>query len=259
MVKIDKKITGVAVAKNDDATANVLSPVPSAPVLPDENPLYIRVESRPDGELDAVIDKVTYGTQSGKKKIYVAVSFLEIQGRLNGKSITIERPVEIFLPAGQADEDYQWIIATMRSLSLAARGGYLTRALQDLRQVPWTKGPVRCGEKDWGNGKVVPLQHPSEVAAIAYAIQRILARRGFLDADGNQVPVEVLARRFAKQASASETDFSASELKSVDVADDVEPQRPVTAANACPQCGGTNMRSLDGCLTCPDCGHSKCS
>lgn len=266
MLKIEKKITGVAVAKTDDPVpeapaAPALTLVPPAQVLPDVNPLYVRVENRPDEALDAVIEKVTYNTQHGKKKVYVAVSFLEVDGVLGGKPVVIERPIEIFLPAGQTEEDGQWIVATMRSLSLAARGGYLTRALQDLRQVPWTKGPVRCGEKDWGNGKVVPVQHPSEVAAIAYAIQRILYNRGFLDVDGNQVPVEVLARRHAKQASETRSD---PELELVAAnpsvqADEAAATPAAPSGKTCPQCGGSNVRPMDGCDTCMDCGHSKCA
>lgn len=257
MLKIEKKITGVAVSgKTLEPQPPVLTVVPQAPVVPDENPLFTRVENRPDEALDAVIEKVAYYTQQGKKKVYVAVSFLEMTGSLKGQPITIQRPIEIFLPAGQTDEDGQWIVATMRSLSLAARGGYLTRALQDLRQVPWTKGPVRCGEKDWGNGKVVPIQHPSEVAAIAYAIQRILYRKGFLDADGNQIPVEVLARRYAKRAPDSDPEIALAEANPVL---ETESESAPSASNACPQCGGTNMRLLDGCWICTDCGHSKCS
>ena len=267
MLKIAKKITGVALVKADEppvpVPAPTLAPAPPAPVLPDENPLFVRVENRPDEALNAVIEKVTLGTQVGKKKIYVAVSFLEIKGRLNGQAIAIERPIEIFLPAGQTDEDGQWIVATMRSLSLAARGGYLTRALQDLRQVPWTKGPVRCGEKDWGNGKVVPIQHPSEVAAIAYAIQRILCNRGFLDADGNQVPLEVLARHHARQASDETRSDPEQKLVAANPSTpsiEAVLEKPVAAGkNTCPQCGGSNIRRIDGCDTCTECGHSKCA
>ena len=253
MVKITTKITGVQVVKPDE------TPTPTQ--LPDEDPLTKRIENRPDEPLEAVIEKVQYNTQQGRKKVYVAVSFLAVDGLIKGESITVERPIEIFLPAGQTEDDGQWIVATMRSLSLAARGGYLTRALQDLRQVPWTKGPVRCGNQDYGNGKLAPVHHPSEVAAIAYAIQRILHRRGFLDVEGNQVPIEVLARRYSHQRldpDQVEEPGSNPELKLVE--SNPEPENTTgTPGKTCPQCGESNVRPLDGCDTCMDCGHSKCA
>ena len=65
----------------------------------------------------------------------------------------------------------------MRLLSLAARGGFLERALSDMRKVVGTVAPVRLGTHQKDDGTQVPKWHDSEVAAIAYAIQNILARR----------------------------------------------------------------------------------
>lgn len=232
MIKIEKKITAVAVgSKGIQQTAA------------DIDPLYSRIERRPDAPLNAIIEKITLSSGQGKKSLYIAVSFVEVSGIMNGKEVRIERPIEVFLPAGQTDDDGQWTVATMRSLSLAARGGYMTRALQDLRKVPWSKGQVRCGEKDWGNGNVKPMFHSSEVAAIAFAIQRILANRGFLDSDGNQIPTEVLAKKFAgnqEKKPGTQTESG-------------------SGSSTCPECGGGNLIKVDGCDLCQDCGHSKCS
>src|SRR5580658_5923516 len=82
----------------------------------------------------------------------------------------------------------------MRSLSLAARGGFVARNMQNLRKVSWDRGQVRLGDVQRLDGHRSPLWRDSEVAALAYAIQQILHRRGFLDADGNQVPSRMLAR-----------------------------------------------------------------
>ncbi|WP_019592777.1 hypothetical protein, partial [Thioalkalivibrio sp. ALE22] len=150
----------------------------------DDHPLGKRIPSRPEGELESVTEKVRYWTQDGPQTVYLVVSFVAVSGTVSGERVTIERPIEFFLPTGQHSESYQWISATMRSLSLAARGGYAARALRDLRKVTWDRGPVRCGENEYGK----PLYHPSEVAAIAHALQRILQRRGFLDPDGHPRP-----------------------------------------------------------------------
>lgn len=226
-MKIEKKIVAVSLA--DTAAVNA--------VPMDINPLHVRIDRRPEAPLDAVIEKITMSNGKGKRNLYIAVSFMEVDGVIDGKPITIMRPIEVFLPAGQSSEDYQWIVATMRSLSLAARGGYFARALQDLRKVPWEHGQVRCGEKDWGNEVVKPLYHPSEVAAIAYAIQRILERKGLVDADGNEVPARVLAGIEKAMTKV---------------------EKPAVSAGTCVQCGSNNIQKLDGCDTCLDCGYSKC-
>ncbi|MFX8903214.1 hypothetical protein ABTM99_20125, partial [Acinetobacter baumannii] len=74
-------------------------------------------------------------------------------------------------------ESQQWITSSMRLLSLAARGGFLERALSDMRKVAWDRGPVRLGTHQRADGAMVPMWHDSEVAAIAFAVQNILARR----------------------------------------------------------------------------------
>ena len=81
------------------------------------------------------------------------------------------------MPVGQSGESQQWITASMRLLSLAARGGFLERALSDMRKVAPDRGPVRLGTHQKDDGTRVPMWHDSEVAAMAYAVQNILARR----------------------------------------------------------------------------------
>ena len=88
-----------------------------------------------------------------------------------------ERAIEFFMPVGQSGESQQWITSSMRLLSLAARGGFLSRALSDMRKVVWDRGPVRLGKKQKLDGVEVPMWHDSEVAAVAYAIEKILQRR----------------------------------------------------------------------------------
>lgn len=107
------------------------------------------------------------------------------------------------MPAGQKNEGQQWIASNMRLLSIVARsGGSVAKALANMREVVWDKGVVRCGHFVKQDGTKVPLFHDSEVAAIGYALQRILIKRGFLDADGNQVPVLALANRLAGRMNA---------------------------------------------------------
>jgi ribonucleoside-diphosphate reductase alpha chain len=128
------------------------------------------IASRPKGALPAMAEKIEYWTQQGRQHLYLVVSFLPLpDGR--------QRAIEFFMPVGQSGESQQWVTASMRLLSLAARGGFLDRALADMRKVAWDRGPVRLGTYRKADGTHVPLWHDSEVAAIAYALQNLIAGR----------------------------------------------------------------------------------
>jgi ribonucleoside-diphosphate reductase alpha chain len=155
------------------------------------------------------------------------------------------------MPAGQRSEGQQWIAASMRLLSLTARaGGSIAKALADLRQVVWEKGPVRCGFFVKEDGTQVPIYHDSEVAAIAFMLQRMLMRRGFLDAAANQVPTAVLARLYAvRQVDAVLAEVpAAANLDSPTTA-------PAAVGNKCPECGARALHKVDGCQRCNECHY----
>ncbi|TDV26703.1 ribonucleoside-diphosphate reductase class II [Paraburkholderia caballeronis] len=230
------------------------------------DPLRVAIDHRPKGELPAVIEKIEYLTQAGKVSLYVAVSFMEVTGVVGGEQMTIERPIEFFIPVGQRDESQQWITATMRSLSLAARGGFVARALQDMRKVSWDRGQVRLGETQRLDGKRIPLWHDSEVAAIAYAIQQILHRRGFLDAEGHQVPTRLLARHFGQPMPDEVLDGPAhaaiamSGEQVLDGPNALPPDTTFAAPHAmlgrkCGSCGANAVIRKDGCDFCTACGE----
>ncbi len=131
------------------------------------------------------------------------MSFIRVEGLVDGLPVTIERPFEFFMPANQRSDGQQWITSSMRLLSMLARaGGPIAKALADMREVVWEKGPVRCGFLTREDGVQVPVFHDSEVAAVGFMLQRILIKRGFLDSQGNQVPVAQLAARAASSDAA---------------------------------------------------------
>jgi ribonucleoside-diphosphate reductase alpha chain len=88
---------------------------------------------------------------------------------------------------------------------------------------------VRLGTHQKADGTHVPMWHDSEVAAIAYAIQNILARRA------RPLPGEDLA-------VASEGLVAAT-------------VPPVMAGKKCSECGAHAMIRKDGCDYCTQCGH----
>ena len=190
----------------------------------DVDPMRMVIESRPKGILPAVAEKIEYWTQEGHKTLYLVVSFMTIPK--NGVGESIERAVEFFMPVGQNGESQQWITSSMRLLSLAARGGFLERALSDMRKVAWDRGAVRLGTFEKIDGTRMPLWHDSEVAAIAYAIQNIIQRRnGVSNNDLSEIP--------APNTSAP----------------------PVMTGKKCGECGAHAMIRKDGCDYCTQCGH----
>jgi len=153
------------------------------------------------------------------------VSFITmpLKGEAGG---SIERAIEFFMPVGQNGESQQWITSSMRLLSLAARGGFLERALSDMRKVAWDRGAVRLGTFEKIDGTRMPLWHDSEVAAIGYAIQNIIERRnGGATNDLSEAPI--------RGASTP----------------------PVMVGKKCAECGAHAVIRKDGCDYCTQCGH----
>jgi ribonucleoside-diphosphate reductase alpha chain len=186
------------------------------------------IESRPKGALSAVAEKVEYWTQEGHKTLYLLVSFLPVPAA-NGSG-TVDRAIEFFMPVGQSGESQQWITSSMRLLSLAARGGFLERALSDMRKVAWDRGPVRLGTYEKADGTRVPMWHDSEVAAIAFAVQNIIARRA------SQRGARGTGRHLGRCGSPGLTP-------------------PVMAGKKCSECGAHAVIRKDGCDYCTQCGH----
>ena len=189
------------------------------------DPMRVVVESRPKGILPAVAEKIEYWTQEGHKTLYLVVSFIAIPLKSQAGG-SIERAIEFFMPVGQNGESQQWITSSMRLLSLAARGGFLERALSDMRKVAWDRGAVRLGTFEKIDGTRMPLWHDSEVAAIGYAIQNIIKRRnGGATNDLSEAPI--------RGASTP----------------------PVMVGKKCVECGAHAVIRKDGCDYCTQCGH----
>jgi ribonucleoside-diphosphate reductase alpha chain len=215
-------LKGLATYRPNDILGAVLqtqaqaAPPPRAPAV---DAMRAVIESRPHGTLPAAAEKIEYWTQQGAQRLYLVVSFLPLE---DGR----ERAIEFFMPVGQSAESQQWITASMRLLSLAARGGFLERALADMRKVAWDRGPVRLGTHVRADGAAVPLWHDSEVAAIAYAIQ------------------DIIARRQGEPAAPAPADAGAA-----------APVLQTMGGRKCGECGAPAMIRKDGCDFCTQCGH----
>ena len=220
-------LKGLATFRPNDILGSILSVAGSADTeVGDGDPMRDVIASRPKGALSAVAEKVEYWTQEGHHTLYLVVSFLPVARP--GSNAAVGRAIEFFMPVGQSGQSQQWITSSMRLLSLAARGGFLDRALSDMRKVAWDRGPVRLGTYMKEDGTTVPRWHDSEVSAIAYAIQNIIANH-----------------------SDSVNAVNATALENHDM-----PVSSLTMLKGkkCPECGAHAVIRKDGCDYCTQCG-----
>jgi ribonucleoside-diphosphate reductase alpha chain len=103
------------------------------------------------------------------------------------------------------------------------RGGDITFVVEELKAVFDPRGGA------WMEGRYVP----SILAAIGGVIERHMVEIGFLEKTGAGTKSDPRALAMA-------------------VGD--RPRGP-----ACPNCGQYAMQMIEGCMTCAECGHSKCS
>ncbi len=247
--KLSGRIVGFSLVKAESTPADI-------------DPIHTAVDKRPEGCLDAQACKVVYHTQEGRRSLYLVVSYMTMKGRLNGEAVEVERPVEFFIPAAQKTEDMQWISALMRQSSkMALKTGDIGTMLNDLREVTWDKGPVRCGVNEWSK----PIFHNSEVAAIAWSFIDILYKRGICDREGNLLSLEARVANYQLRRGGcgcgseeqSEPDESPFVLaQSVGAAAVAIPDESEAAKGpVCPICR-LPVRMEAGCTTC-GCGQ-KC-
>ena len=131
------------------------------------------------------------------------------------------RPFEVFINSKNM-EHFAWTVALTRMISAVfRRGGDISFVVEELKAVFDPRGGA------WMQGKYIP----SILAAIGGVIERHLISIGFIGGEGMG-------------------------LKS-------DPQAKVVnlghrAGPACSACGSHAMRMVEGCMTCADCGYSKC-
>ncbi len=148
----------------------------------------------------------------------------------------IRRPFEIFINS-KSVEHYQWIVALTRIMSAVFRkGGDITFLVEELHSVFDPQGGY------WNKGKYVP----SLIAEIGNIIEQHLKHIGLLQQES-----ELGNGQVEEKSTASE---SAPQLNDADSADD---HFPVNAA-LCKKCLSRSLVQKDGCMTCLNCGDSKC-
>ena len=132
------------------------------------------------------------------------------------------QPFEVFINSKNM-EHFAWTVALTRMISAVfRRGGDVSFVVEELKAVFDPRGGA------WMEGKYIP----SILAAIGGVIERHLIAIGFIEGEGMGLKTD--------------------------------PQAQVVNLNetpgpACPNCGQFAMQMREGCMTCSNCGYSKCS
>ncbi|HYW91206.1 MAG TPA: NrdJb [Gammaproteobacteria bacterium] len=153
------------------------------------------------------------------------------------------RPFEIFINSKNMDH-FQWIVALTRIVSAVFRkGGDVTFLVEELKAVFDPRGGY------WKPGGVYM---PSIVAEIGDVIERHLKMLGMIQDDGpDQYQLELINEKRA-QYEARQKQQQADQHSG-------DESNPFPAgAQLCAKCHTKAMVLMDGCMTCLNCGDSKC-
>ena len=226
-LKIDKKIVRYSVVKPDDTSA-APPDIPSAAV----QQMHESV-ARPE-----VLPGATYKVKTplSDHALYITINDIVLN---SGTPHETRRPFEIFINS-KAMEHFQWIVALTRIISAVFRkGGDCTFLVEELRSVFDPKG---------GYFKKGGKYMPSLVAEIGDVIESHMRAIGLLKEDG---PDERQRKLIAEQRNKYEVGMKAVE----DTGENAFPPE----ATLCGKCQTRAVIVMDGCLTCLNCGDSKCS
>ena len=149
------------------------------------------------------------------------------------------RPFEIFINSKNLDH-YQWIVALTRIMSAVFRkGGDVTFLVDELKAVFDPRGGY------WQpGGKFMP----SIIAELGYIVEKHLQFIGLLpqqQLDEQQQKLVDQKRKEFEEQNKQQDAFAKSEFPA--------------GAQLCAKCSLTAVVMMDGCMTCLNCGDSKCS
>jgi hypothetical protein len=271
-IKIDRKIMKYRVQKPDDkaagnptqnaspngpASAQAGAPAKAAPPKSEGNGPAGGGESRPPSAAEASRgakgSKVVRLTEEVQRpevligstyKIKTPVSDHAMYVTINdiilneGSEHEQRRPFEVFINSKNLDH-YQWIVALTRIISAVFRkGGDVTFLVDELKAVFDPRGGY------WQpGGKFMP----SIIAELGYVIEKHLQTIGLI----RKVELDEHQKKLVDEKRA---EFEARNKQTDAFAKSVFPE----GAQLCPKCSTAAVVMMDGCMTCLNCGDSKC-
>jgi hypothetical protein len=235
-IRIDRKIvaykvggTGVA----DDAAAKVKPAAADVASEPEDNVVQLHEKLKRPEMLIGSTYKVK--TPLSEHALYVTINDIILN---MGTEHELRRPFEIFINSKNMDH-FQWIVALTRIISAVFRkGGDVTFLVEELRSVFDPRG---------GYFKKGGKYMPSLVAEIGDAIECHMRMIGLLKDDGlDEHQKKLVAEKRAQFEAAS------------GAVSNCEPSDFPEGSQLCIKCHTKAAIKMDGCLTCLNCGESKC-
>lgn len=229
--KIDKRIVKYRVEKPEDKSAAK----PAAPEAPrkDSNVVWMHEKlERPEVLLGSTY-KIK--TPVSDHAMYVTINDMILN---EGTPYEQRRPFEIFINSKNLDH-FQWIVALTRIISAVFRkGGDVTFLVEELKAVFDPRGGY------WqSGGKFMP----SIIAELGYVIEKHLQTIGLL----KTVEPDEHQKKLIEEKKA---EFEARNKQQDAFAKSHFPE----GAQLCAKCSTAAVVLLDGCMTCLNCGDSKC-
>ena len=218
--KIDKKIVGFQVKTEEQKQEEIESNIVQ---------MHEKV-SRPE-QLEGATYKIK--TPLSDHALYLTINDIILNP---GTDHELRRPFEIFINSKNMDH-FQWIVALTRVISAVFRkGGDCTFLAEELKAVFDPQG---------GYFKSGGRFMPSLVAEIGWAIEDHLQNIGLL------APAELTDHQ-KKILDEKKADYTAK------TGDDGAGGEFPTSAELCKKCAVKASIMMDGCMTCLNCGDSKC-
>lgn len=236
-IHIDKKIIGYSVVRPDETPKADASKAEAAAAESAERHSAKVIQMHERLERPETLRGTTYKikTPLTEHALYVTINDIVLN---EGTEYEHYRPFEIFINSKNM-EHFQWIVALTRIVSAVFRkGGDITFLVEELKVVFDPRG---------GYFKKGGRYMPSLVAEIGDVIEQHLRAIGMLP------DTELDAR----QLKLIEEKRSAYEARTGQVKADTDAAYP-DGAQLCYKCSTKAMIMMDGCLTCLNCGESKC-
>jgi len=232
-IRIEQKIAGYEVAKPDEKTQ--ATPEKKAAAEPKQKADVIRMHEKLERPDRLVGSTYKVKTPVSDHAMYITINDILLN---EGTEFEARRPFEIFINSKNLDH-YQWVVGLTRVISAVFRkGGDVAFLVDELKAVFDPRGGY------WKpGGKFMP----SLIAEIGEVIERHLVEIGILhevEPDERQKRYLAAKRAEYEEASKQQDAFA-------------ENQFP-EGAQLCMKCNTAAVVMMDGCLTCLNCGDSKC-
>jgi hypothetical protein len=238
MIKIDKRISKFRVEKPADATkAAEAAPPADAVELKKADGKVVWLTKEKLLERPEVLIGSTYKikTPVSDHAMYVTINDIVLN---EGTEHEQRRPFEIFINSKNLDH-FQWIVALTRIISAVFRkGGDVTFLVEELKAVFDPRGGY------WqSGGKFMP----SIIAELGHVIEKHLQMIGLL----RNPELDEHRKKLIEEKRA---EYEARQKQQDAFAKSHYPQ----GAQLCLKCSTAAVVMMDGCMTCLNCGDSKC-